>query len=224
MSSDSIVVRDVSKRFTLRYHRTMKQMTVAMMRRQEISDSFLALRDVSFTVQQGESIGLMGLNGSGKSTLLKIINGVMRPDAANLDAGKRALTLEHLLTMSSGYDCDDDGDTRPGNEDTVTQQDQDPDWMRMILDVPVIRQPVARQVGRQDGQPGRTLGGGLPRPGRRPPEGRQHVLRAGGRPARPGPGGRTGPEERDQGQQGRQGRDAACHARPPYRSRGPGRK
>jgi CubicO group peptidase (beta-lactamase class C family) len=74
------------------------------------------------------------------------VYGVMRPDAADLDAGKRALTLEHLLTMSSGYDCDDNGDTRPGNEDTVTQQDQDPDWTRMILDVPIIRQPGAQAV------------------------------------------------------------------------------
>ena len=44
-------------------------------------DTFLALDDVSFTVEQGESVGLMGLNGSGKSTLLKLINGVMRPDS-----------------------------------------------------------------------------------------------------------------------------------------------
>lgn len=62
------------------------------------------------------------------------------------DARKRALTLEHLLTMSSGYDCDDDGDTRPGNEETVTQQDDDPDWYRMILDVPMVREPGAEAV------------------------------------------------------------------------------
>ena len=52
------------------------------MRRQAISDSFNAVDDVSFTVEQGESVGLMGLNGSGKSTLLKLINGVMQPDRA----------------------------------------------------------------------------------------------------------------------------------------------
>ena len=55
-----------------------------MVRQQELSDSFLAVNDVSFTVEQGESIGLMGLNGSGKSTLLKMINGVMRPDAGKV--------------------------------------------------------------------------------------------------------------------------------------------
>jgi ABC-2 type transport system ATP-binding protein len=100
VSTESIVVRDVSKRFTMRYHRTIKQMTVAMMRRQEISDTFLALQDVSFTVQQGESIGLMGLNGSGKSTLLKIINGVMRPDSGEVLKRGR---IAGLIATGAGF-------------------------------------------------------------------------------------------------------------------------
>jgi CubicO group peptidase (beta-lactamase class C family) len=62
------------------------------------------------------------------------------------DPRKRALTLEHLLTMSSGYDCDDDGDSRPGNEETVTQQDRNPDWYGMILDVGMVRDPGAEAV------------------------------------------------------------------------------
>jgi len=100
VSTESIVVRDVSKRFTMRYHRTIKQMSVAMLRRQEISDSFLALQDVSFTVQQGESIGLMGLNGSGKSTLLKIINGVMRPDTGQVLTRGR---IAGLIATGAGF-------------------------------------------------------------------------------------------------------------------------
>ena len=96
----SIVVRHVSKTFTLRYHRTLKQMTVAMMRQQELSDSFLAVDDVSFTVNQGESIGLMGLNGSGKSTLLKMINGIMRPDSGKvLTRGRTA----GLIATGAGF-------------------------------------------------------------------------------------------------------------------------
>jgi ABC-2 type transport system ATP-binding protein len=96
----SIVVRHVSKTFTLRYHRTLKQMSVAMMRQQELSDSFLAVDDVSFTVQQGESIGLMGLNGSGKSTLLKMINGIIRPDSGKeLTRGRTA----GLIATGAGF-------------------------------------------------------------------------------------------------------------------------
>jgi ABC-2 type transport system ATP-binding protein len=97
---ESIVVDHVSKQFTLRYHRTLKQMAVAAARRQDISDSFLALEDVSFTVNQGESIGLMGLNGSGKSTLLKLINGIMRPDSGSVLTRGR---IAGLIATGAGF-------------------------------------------------------------------------------------------------------------------------
>ena len=98
--SESIVVDHVSKRFTMRYHRTIKQMSIAMLRGQDLSDTFLAVDDVSFTVQQGESIGLMGLNGSGKSTLLKLINGVMRPDSGKVLTRGR---IAGLIATGAGF-------------------------------------------------------------------------------------------------------------------------
>lgn len=98
--STSIVVEDVTKSFTLRYHRTLKQMTVAKLRGQEISNEFNALDGVSFTVEQGESIGLMGLNGSGKSTLLKLINGVMRPDQGQVLTRGR---ISGLIATGAGF-------------------------------------------------------------------------------------------------------------------------
>jgi len=96
----SIVVDRVSKRFTMRYHRTIKQMSIAKLRGRDLSDTFLALDDVSFTVEQGESIGLMGLNGSGKSTLLKLINGVMRPDTGQVLARGR---IAGLIATGTGF-------------------------------------------------------------------------------------------------------------------------
>jgi ABC-2 type transport system ATP-binding protein len=98
--TESIVVRHVSKNFKLRYHRTMKQMAVAAARGRKISDSFSALDDVSFTVRQGESIGLMGLNGSGKSTLLKLINGVMKPDSGEVLTRGR---IAGLIATGAGF-------------------------------------------------------------------------------------------------------------------------
>src|SRR3954447_1027634 len=83
--SESVVVENATKYFTMRYHRTIKQITIAALRRQTISDTFRAVDDVSFTIHQGESVGLMGLNGSGKSTLLKLINGVMRPEGGTVE-------------------------------------------------------------------------------------------------------------------------------------------
>jgi len=98
--TESIVVEDVVKSFTMRYHRTLKQMAVARVRGHDISDTFQALNGVSFTVQQGESIGLMGLNGSGKSTLLKLINGVMRPDSGRVLTRGR---IAGLIATGAGF-------------------------------------------------------------------------------------------------------------------------
>jgi ABC-2 type transport system ATP-binding protein len=89
-----------SKEFKMRYHRTIKQITIAALRRQQISDSFLAVNDVSFDIEQGESVGLMGLNGSGKSTLLKLINGVMRPDAGEVLTRGR---IAGLIATGAGF-------------------------------------------------------------------------------------------------------------------------
>jgi ABC-type polysaccharide/polyol phosphate transport system ATPase subunit len=98
--AESIVCEDVSKSFTIRYHRTLKQMSVAALRGQELSNKFNALEDVSFTVEQGESIGLMGLNGSGKSTLLKLVNGIMRPDEGRVLTRGR---IAGLIATGAGF-------------------------------------------------------------------------------------------------------------------------
>jgi len=98
--SESIVVENVSKRFTMQYTRTIKQMTIAALRGQKLSDTFLAVEDVSFTVQQGEAIGLMGLNGSGKSTLLKLISGVMKPDQGRVLTRGR---IAGLIAAGAGF-------------------------------------------------------------------------------------------------------------------------
>ena len=98
--TESIVVQNAGKKFTMRYHRTAKQMAVALTKRQDLRESFHALDDVSFTVQQGESIGLMGLNGSGKSTLLKLVNGIMRPDSGTVLTRGR---IAGLIATGAGF-------------------------------------------------------------------------------------------------------------------------
>ncbi len=96
----SIQVENVTKEFTMQYHRTLKQMAVASARRLPLHEKFLAVDDVSFTVEQGESVGLMGLNGSGKSTLLKLINGVMKPDGGSIRTRGR---IAGLIATGAGF-------------------------------------------------------------------------------------------------------------------------
>ena len=98
--NESIVVDHATKYFTLRYHRTFKQMTVAAVRRQDISDRFKALDDVNFTIEQGESVAIMGLNGSGKSTLLKLINGIMKPESGSVKTRGR---IAGLIATGAGF-------------------------------------------------------------------------------------------------------------------------
>ncbi len=96
----SIEVKDVSKQFSMRYQRTLKQVVVAKLHGRKTKDDFWALKDVSFTVGQGEAIGLMGLNGSGKSTLLKHVMGVMRPTSGQVRTRGR---ISGLIATGAGF-------------------------------------------------------------------------------------------------------------------------
>ena len=96
----SIEVKNVSKRFHKYYTRTLKQAVVAKTRGQKTSDTFLALEDITFTAEQGESIGLMGLNGSGKSTLLKLVNGITRPDTGTVRTRGQ---ISGLIATGAGF-------------------------------------------------------------------------------------------------------------------------
>ena len=61
---------------------------------------FWAVKDVSFELHQGESLGLMGLNGSGKTTLLRILNGIFAPDAGQVTMRGR---VGALVAVGAGF-------------------------------------------------------------------------------------------------------------------------
>ncbi|MFZ3415192.1 ABC transporter ATP-binding protein [Arthrobacter sp. 3Tela_A] len=101
----AIEVRNISKRFVLRHTRSMKEAFVWLVkgRKGDLSEKFDALKDVSLTVEQGETVALLGLNGSGKSTLLKHISGVMRPDDGSVGTRGR---VAGLIEVGAGFHHD----------------------------------------------------------------------------------------------------------------------
>ncbi len=90
-------------RFNLAKERTdtIKQYLIKLAKRQLLFDEFWALKDVSFSVERGDSVALIGRNGCGKSTTLKIISGVMVPTTGSL---KVRGGIAPLIELGAGFD------------------------------------------------------------------------------------------------------------------------
>ena len=93
---DTIIrVDNVSKKFKLYYDRPLSLKERIIRGSKGVYKEFYALSDVSFEVERGSTVGLVGQNGCGKSTLLKIINRTMFPDKGKVDVtGKVASLIE----------------------------------------------------------------------------------------------------------------------------------
>jgi ABC-type polysaccharide/polyol phosphate transport system ATPase subunit len=99
-----IEVDSVSKSFSIpRVRRdTVREHVLDLFRPRPV-EKIRILDDVSFTVAQGETLGIMGRNGCGKSTLLKIISGIYQPDSGGVNV--RA-PLTPILELGIGWDPD----------------------------------------------------------------------------------------------------------------------
>lgn len=79
----------------------LKEYFVKLVKRELMFQEFLALKDVSFQVRQGESWGLIGTNGSGKSTMLKAISGILKPYKGSITVDG---TVAPLIELGAGFD------------------------------------------------------------------------------------------------------------------------
>jgi len=90
-SKDVIIAKNVSKKYRLFTNKRNKLLELVF-RKGQISIMH-ALRDVSFTVKQGECLGLLGLNGSGKSTLANLIAGITTPTGGQIEVHGEASSI-----------------------------------------------------------------------------------------------------------------------------------
>ncbi len=95
-ASPVISFNQVTKSFYLQHQKTLKEMLVALMSRKKTRESITALKDISFQINKGESIGVIGKNGAGKSTLLKMIAGVSQPTFGKVSVSGRLIPLIEL--------------------------------------------------------------------------------------------------------------------------------
>ena len=105
MSRTMIEVQNVTMRFHMNNDKIMslKEFVTRRIRGKITYTDFTALSDVSFSVQKGETLGLIGHNGAGKSTMLKIISGILKPTEGKVIRNGNVVPM---LELGSGFDMD----------------------------------------------------------------------------------------------------------------------
>lgn len=98
-SNLAIEVQSLSKRYPLN-HRFQDRMRLMFGRPIESSQTFEALSDITFTLEKGRTLGIIGHNGSGKSTLLQILCGTLQPTLGKAKVNGR---LSALLELGAGF-------------------------------------------------------------------------------------------------------------------------
>ena len=93
-------VADVSKDFKIHYERHQSLKERLLHPKTGSTENFAALKNISFQMQEGETVGILGHNGSGKSTLLKCICGVLQPTSGEI---RLRGSLAALLELGAGF-------------------------------------------------------------------------------------------------------------------------
>ena len=100
-----IDVKNVTVQYTVSNFREigLKEYLIKKVKREIKTEHFTAVDNVSFSLDEGDFLGIIGTNGAGKSTLLKVISGIMKPAKGSVTVNGK---IAALLELGSGFDGD----------------------------------------------------------------------------------------------------------------------
>lgn len=101
----AIDVKNVTVQYTISNFREigLKEYLIKKVKRDIKTEQFTAVDNVSFSLDEGDFLGIIGTNGAGKSTLLKVISGIMKPAKGSVTVNGK---IAALLELGSGFDPD----------------------------------------------------------------------------------------------------------------------
>lgn len=101
--NEAIKLENITMEFNLHKEKldSVKEYFIKLVKRDIKKDSFKALDDVSFTVNKGDRVGVLGLNGAGKSTLMKVIAGVFEPTSGRVS---KEGVIAPMIELGAGFD------------------------------------------------------------------------------------------------------------------------
>ena len=101
MSTTPIIKFDqVTKKFSMLKQKTFKEFLPALFSGKKTKDEFIAFENISFEIQKGETVGIIGPNGCGKSTILKLVAGVMSPASGKITVNGK---VSPLIELGAGF-------------------------------------------------------------------------------------------------------------------------
>ena len=108
MAKPAITVSNMSMMFNLNQEKVdnLKEYFIKLVTRKLHFTEFWALNDISFTVEKGDRVGVLGFNGAGKSTLLKVIAGVLKPTKGSVTVNG---VIAPMLELGAGFDMNYSG-------------------------------------------------------------------------------------------------------------------
>lgn len=103
MAKTVLKVEGVGMKFNLSKEKVdnLKEYVIKSLKRQISYNEFWALKDINFSLEKGDRLGILGLNGAGKSTLLKVIAGVLKPTEGTVTTKG---VIVPLLELGAGFD------------------------------------------------------------------------------------------------------------------------